>query len=315
MTHSIAYVGAVWLAIAVTSCDASSRCGGTAFGDYCRPAALSEAEPCPDPDYPKPYTFSDGTVCGTEDSDIGADVSAVCEALGVGCQQASGVCAAPPATLADCSSVGTTYADCGGTGGPVFGCELRGDCRWFLHGCVPETHTATPCPASDLCCLADWPWEGDDFMSQTALFTFAYGTEPWEPGREVNVDVAAPPTEFMEPGLTCSAGLRGGNNPCDNDFTVLDASAFEGGRRIELRPTVGILFGFSLLIELESADGEHARVCQASVTDVIQNTCEATAEGYRPPPRCATEGTVQVGDEHGHVDVTFEDGSTISGWW
>ena len=79
--------------------------------------------------------------------------------------------------------------------------------------------------------------------------------------------------------------------------------------------TAIFLFGFSLLIELESADGEHARVCQASVTDVIQNTCEATAEGYRPPPRCATEGTVQVGDEHGHVDVTFEDGSTISGWW
>lgn len=307
---------ALFLGACSTAHEAPRCAGGTPFGDYCH-MALQEGEACPDPDYPKPYQFSDGVVCGTEDSDIGADIDGLCDALGVGCQQGRAVCPSPPATLADCASVGTTYADCGGTGGPVFGCELRGKCHWFIHGCAPQTHQVTTCPSSDLCCLEDWPWAPDAaFSHPTAIFIHAFNTEPWGPERELNVDVGPAPSELMEPGLTCVPAMNGGNNPCHDAFDVFDTLAFDGGRRIELRPSIGIHFGFALLIEIEPvATGQRARVCRAVETDAFDYTCEFMTRGWQPRPLCATSGTVQVGDEGGHVDVEFEDGGRISGWW
>ena len=143
----------------------------------------------------------------------------------------------------------------------MFGCELRGKCHWFIHGCAPQTHQVTTCPSSDLCCLEDWPWAPDAaFSHPTAIFIHAFNTEPWGPERELNVDVGPAPSELMEPGLTCVPAMNGGNNPCHYSFDVFDTLAFDGGRRIELRPSIGIHFGFALLIEIEPvATGQRAR--------------------------------------------------------
>ncbi len=76
--------------------------------------------------------------------------------------------------ISECA-FGLYWADCGGNGEPVLGCDRStGECRWFATGVAAEDHAVSDCPASDVCCHDDWPFE--DFSPSGEVLERARGS-------------------------------------------------------------------------------------------------------------------------------------------
>ncbi len=215
-------------------------------------------------------------------------------------------CPGTPPALADCET-GRNYADCGGTGGPVFACSPGGDCRWFVAGCTPAEYLRSRCPADDICCVNDYPFDVSSVDELVALNTYwtlyGNGTNPWNGTDHMVVPVTVDPNLAVSAtDLTCSWTSDGA--PC-LDNTVSATS-----------PDVFVAFGShsTLTLELSHMSPPLARVCTFLSTDAADFTCPSWTG-----VDCATSGTVVVSAVEstsgvaGTLDLTFASGATLSG--
>jgi hypothetical protein len=97
-----------------------------------------------------------------------------------GGSEAADPCPAGAPDLSACS-VHHRFADCGGAGEPRLGCSETQGCLWFSEGCVAAGFTASDCPADNICCHSNWPYDDSDMTvsSPYSLF-YGWGLGPWD---------------------------------------------------------------------------------------------------------------------------------------
>lgn len=222
-------------------------------------------------------------------------------------------CDAEQPSLTECSR-GEFHADCPGSGPPVLACgEL--DCLWFTTGCVALGYSPSPCPADDICCLDDWPFEQPGEPSFLYPRLYALGTAPWD-GRaflsipvEIDNGLEGPESPTFEcPGDNAPVGL-GSNHPCAG---WLGSPVGYVTERVVIDVPNGGVGGWYPWIEVSPTESL-SRVCVMPYSDVSRETCiAALAE-----PLCASVGSVTLGwipassDELTglpvRIDVTFSE--------
>lgn len=232
--------------------------------------------------------------------------------------------------LIDDCVVGHAFADCGGgEGPPVLGCHGFGDCRWFVGGCLPQAYVASFCDADDPCCQDGWPFEGvppfehGPGAGKVAALLQAWGTQPWDARRALQLGVVVEPgLRQSEPRLECSgpldAGPAGGASACGlGELRFVGAYAHSLSFAFLPPPASG---GWGLAVDVvdDRARGPHARVCRVWQPTVFERRC-----GGLPPPDCAVEGEVrlsrlpahglEVRSLHGELRARFSGGGEVEG--
>lgn len=225
----------------------------------------------------------------------------------------------PPQPDAETCTMGAFWGDCGCEGEPKLACtdDERGSCRWFVGGCVPVGYEASPCKAKDICCVDDWPFEertGWDTFKQL----YAWGLEPWDTEREMNVSVQVDPRLVVEEmGWTCPEG--GGPAICSSEPRMRRLD--DGGSFSFRLGSEGLSFaGANVIIEVLRDPRATARVCMLEYTDRKTPSCQGDLlfRGRDPNPVCASDGTLtlsampgnagELEDVHGTLTATFPEG-------
>ena len=208
---------------------------------------------------------------------------------------------------------GVFFAECGGDGEPLLGCT-EDDCRWFADGCVAAGYEASNCPADDICCHDDWPFEDDGFYPSSPLngSLFWYGSAPRDRTTEVVVPVTVDAALKGETSVSC-------DGPPPRDGTPCEWPRMGAGMYLTQDTLAGVLWnegwfgGWQPSIEIiPQPDGPlAARVCAEPFTDFLPQSCGL-------PIVCASSGTARLNrwpsgpeDLAGVViefDVTFPNG-------
>lgn len=213
---------------------------------------------------------------------------------------------------------GAYFADCGGGSPPAFACDDRGQCRWFVGGCVAQGYDASECGAADLCCRDGWPYDDMDFDTERDLAIAAavlgLGTSPWDRERAMVIPVTIEPgLEPAAPGFACSDVPDGaGETPCGESQATL---ALPGTLVVTLG-SVGV-WGWQLVLEVDlAAESRRARACTFAYADTPRACSQVEA------PVCATAGTLvlnavpmtedELADVHGQLEAQLADGTSIA---
>jgi hypothetical protein len=237
-------------------------------------------------------------------------------------------CIGPPPPIGQCRS-GFAFSDCGGSLPPVLGCVWRNECRWFLHGCVAEEYAPSACPASNICCEKNWPYDGESF---TRMLPYArrlqdtlraWGSRGFDVERDMLVDVSIEPTlRVGAPELRCE-GPSSAGGPCGLGLVdVSDASAnslyfaFHGSQPAQ---------GWSLTAEMidDRAGQLHARICRVATPPLAASEPPAQQCAVEQTAVCATRGRLSLslfpvplgslGAVHATLSADFPDGLHVEG--
>jgi len=197
-----------------------------------------------------------------------------------------------PETLGGCEVRSSTHADCGGSGAPVFGCDLYSDldpigCRWFATDCVPAKFEASACPNEALCCKGGTPYEGTITGGPlgTRSFLSTYGTTPipidWNVSLSVAIDSTVTPA--TTPMLTCVG------HDCGAPTFV--SRAGRGTFTVETQ-LAGVDLHLFVIDIVESGSGLAGRICEVT----LSNDDDGFACPNNPSPRayCALSGTITI---------------------
>jgi hypothetical protein len=234
-------------------------------------------------------------------------------------------CLGAPPPINQCRS-GFAFSDCGGGGSlpPVLGCVWRNDCRWFLHGCVAEEYAPSACPASNICCEQNWPYDGESF---TRMLPYArrlqdtlraWGRRGLDVERDMLVEVSIEPTlRVAAPEVRCT-GPRGAGGPCGLSLVDLgDANAnslyfaFHGSQPAQ---------GWSLTVEMieDRAGQMQARICRVATPPLAASEPPARECAVEQTPECVTRGRLTLnlfpvplgllGAVHAKLSGDFPDG-------
>jgi hypothetical protein len=237
-------------------------------------------------------------------------------------------CVGAPPPLNQCR-VGFAFADCGGSLPPVLACTWRNDCRWFLHGCAAEDYTPSPCPASNICCQANWPYDRESFTHMLPYArrlhdsVSAWGKRGFDVERDMLVEVRIEPAlRVGAPELRCD-GPSGVGGPCG--LGLIDLAdptpnslyfAFQGAQPAE---------GWSLTVEMidDRAGQMHARICRVATPPLAASEPPAERCAVEQTPSCATSGRLSLnmfpvyqgllGTLHGKLSADFPDGLHVDG--
>lgn len=235
------------------------------------------------------------------------------------------------ATAASCGSAnsspdpsacefGAFYADCGCTGSPVFACAAGDDCRWFVGGCAPEGYVPSTCSSEELCCHSDWPYSRmSDPIAPEAIHSqlYAWGIEPWDAEREMNVSVSVDPTvEASGATVECDGMSPTSGSVCE-ETTELETQTRSGAVVIYFRSKPELAFaGWDLVLEVSRSRPAQARLCTLAFTDSHSAQCPMSGV----EPRCAVSGALELssdpaagidGQLHGRLTSRFDGGGTI----
>ncbi len=208
-------------------------------------------------------------------------------------------CQGPRPPLDECR-MGFAFADCGGTGEPVFACHGLGDCRWFLHGCVPVDYATSSCRPDALCCEAGWPFRQHEFLMSepyTHVISgdlFTWGTTAWDSLAQLQLPVVVDPKlPQAAPQVTCAGG-DDAHGPCGAPLPSVEVGPYqESSLRLVFSPAP-VREGWALTVEIiDDAKAQlRARVCRVPLPDHGRD--EQVAAQCPPPTRpiCAQTGRV-----------------------
>lgn len=216
--------------------------------------------------------------------------------------------------------MGAFWGDCGCDGQPKLACtdDARRSCRWFVGGCAPEGYAVSPCSVEDICCVDDWPFEGHRGVA-THQQLWAWGLEPWDAEREMNVGVIVDPSlEPEEREWTCAVDEKVGS-PCEGE-EQLGREHYGGTFSLRLSSDTVSFGGWYMLVEVRRGEDPAARVCRLPFTDDVEASCSSIDPEYRDPdPVCASIGlltltampgdAVSLEDVHGTLTTTFPEGA------
>lgn len=258
---------------------------------------------CPDA-LPNRIEVGDRVLCADAAFEIGQTTRAECETLTIACDVLYGCDAVAP-ELSACTDLTTTTADCGGIGPTVLGARY-GEARWFTGGCVADGFAASPCGATDPCCVDGSPYPADagyptpvgvanefldDFRADPAALESAFrvdvvsGTVAAGTGAILQCVGSVPGTYVFN--VACgSAWARDSLRVDDDSYRVFAHDLGTGGLTVDFRPDGG--------------SGQVARVCVYDTEDIYPTTCPATAQLI-----CADSGTVTLDTARISVQATF----------
>lgn len=237
-------------------------------------------------------------------------------------------CAKQP--LSECFN-GRAFSDCGGPGPPIFACSEDLGCRWFSGGCAARDFVASPCAADNICCIDHSPFSYDPLedgysqvLTSLSFWFLAYGLEPWDRDRAVNLTVS------MDPGVDGTAPMRCEGDypdpyppsPCMNELGVHASTWLQDTLTIQIEAAEPAYAGVGIDVEIIPGltGGFRARACTTEYTDFGGPSCP------REPPivYCANSGTVTI--DHwptspadsegltGTIDLAFDDFSIAGGF-
>lgn len=194
--------------------------------------------------------------------------------------------------LEECEQRTGISADCGGEGGPVLACSRRGECRWFAGACIADDFEASPCPADDVCCLEDYPFDASwkHFTPEDASvfgFLLGFGTGTWDAARASTLNVSLDSSlAASTPTLSCTEVAPGG--PCGD---VRDVRRVLDGSLVIWLSGPNNLAGWKLWIEaIRDTDGALvARTCRVPFADGITYACDHLSD-----PECASSGLLEL---------------------
>lgn len=258
------------------------------------------------------------TGCATEGPSPTVDAASV-DAATVDAP-ASG-CPGPSPALTSCY-VGFMFAECGGDGPARLACREY-ECLWFTGGCIADGFVASPCPAEDICCLGEWPFNEPGQPSTLFLQFYAFGTTPWDRALSVNVTAELDASvSGTTSSLTCTGpdlGL-GGNSPCTGASADVTTVVKPGTLVMAGNSGAGIAGWYPWIEFLRDDESATltARFCAYAFRDTLDDVCPS-----RDLPVCASAGSVRLNrwpagsaDLSGlvvSVDATFENGLVIQG--
>lgn len=196
-----------------------------------------------------------------------------------------------PATVEDCV-VGDDFADCDGHGSPVFACLPDGyGCQWFMRGCVPTSHLASSCPATDLCCHDGSPFYRGTFDLWAEVLVHAgikaRGRTPPDLDDAPIEVLVVPGIAITEPRMVCTED-EGGSvcPPLGARYEVRIGQATDASDDTLSVWAQASSSWYQLHLEVLPDDPTRARACLRDNGDVGWTRCPPDPA----PQRCADAG-------------------------